>query len=325
MIENKSYLIDYQEIDGEFVAFRGNAQGCKNTGKSVLQMRNKKNGVLFTITECVVLSPDFKLLDESQVLLRVPRNNSMYSFDLNNVVPIGEDEVADDAGKKSTKVLRKENEVQDLAKEGDKMIKRRIERAQRNEFESMFGTEKDANGNMMFSPISATGSTYVYLGGSIPVNAATLPNVDPPTDPLMPGLEDTANTKIFSGAYNDEVEAAKADFNNFELSTVDKDDILLVHVYVDDIIFGSTKKSLCIEFKGLMHKKFQMSSMGELTFFLRLQVMQKDDGIFIGQDKYVADILKKFDFSLVKIASTLIETNKALLKDEEAEDVDVHL
>ncbi|GKA32000.1 hypothetical protein Tco_0718367 [Tanacetum coccineum] len=68
-----------------------------------------------------------------------------------------------------------------------------------------------------------------------------------------------------------------------------------------------------------------MSSMGELTFFLGLQVKQKDDGIFISQDKYVADILKKFDFVTVKTASTPIETNKALLKDEEAEDVDVHL
>ncbi|GKG42554.1 putative ribonuclease H-like domain-containing protein, partial [Tanacetum coccineum] len=73
-------------------------------------------------------------------------------------------------------------------------------------------------------------------------------------------------------------------------------------MYVDDIIFGSTKKSLCIEFEGLMHKKLQMSSMGELTFFLGLQVMQRDNGIFISQDKYMADILKKFDFSSVKQA-----------------------
>ncbi|GKG08274.1 hypothetical protein Tco_0334106, partial [Tanacetum coccineum] len=65
--------------------------------------------------------------------------------------------------------------------------------------------------------------------------------------------------------------------------------------------------------------------MGELTFFLGLQVKQKDDGIFNSQDKYVADILKKFYFSLVKTTSTPIETNKVLLKDEEAEDVDVHL
>ncbi|GJT95577.1 putative ribonuclease H-like domain-containing protein [Tanacetum coccineum] len=65
--------------------------------------------------------------------------------------------------------------------------------------------------------------------------------------------------------------------------------------------------------------------MGELTFFLGLQVMQKDDGIFISQDKYVADILKKFDFVTVKAASTPIETNKALNKGEEAKDMDVHL
>ncbi|GJR89862.1 putative ribonuclease H-like domain-containing protein [Tanacetum coccineum] len=104
-----------------------------------------------------------------------------------------------------------------------------------------------------------------------------------------------------------------------------KDDILLVQVYVDDIIFGSTKKQMSNEFETLMHDKFQMSSMGELSFFLGLQVKQKSDGIFISQDKYVAEILKKFDFASVKTASTLMETNKALIKDEEAEDVDVHL
>nr|GEX30083.1 hypothetical protein [Tanacetum cinerariifolium] len=65
----------------------------------------------------------------------------------------------------------------------------------------------------------------------------------------------------------------------------DKKDIMLVQVYVDDIIFGSTKKSWCDEFEKLMKNRFQMSYMGELTFFLRLQVKQKEDGIFISQDK----------------------------------------
>ncbi|GJX45932.1 putative ribonuclease H-like domain-containing protein [Tanacetum coccineum] len=68
-----------------------------------------------------------------------------------------------------------------------------------------------------------------------------------------------------------------------------------------------------------------MSSMGELTFFLGLQVKQKEDGIFISQDKYVGEILKKFGFSSVRTASTPMETNKALTKDEDGEDVDVHL
>ncbi|GKA71450.1 putative ribonuclease H-like domain-containing protein, partial [Tanacetum coccineum] len=79
------------------------------------------------------------------------------------------------------------------------------------------------------------------------------------------------------------------------------------------------------EFEKLMKDKFQMSSMGELTFFLGLQVKQKEDGIFISQDKYVAEVLRKFNFSDVKSASTPMDTEKALLKDSNGDDVDVHL
>ncbi|GKD02086.1 uncharacterized mitochondrial protein-like protein [Tanacetum coccineum] len=104
-----------------------------------------------------------------------------------------------------------------------------------------------------------------------------------------------------------------------------KGDILLVQVYVDDIIFGSTKKELCFAFEKLMHEKFQMSSMEELTFFLGLQLKQKKDGISISQDKYVEEILKKIKFTEVKTASTPMETQKSLLKDEDGEEVDVHV
>ncbi|GJT22776.1 putative ribonuclease H-like domain-containing protein [Tanacetum coccineum] len=121
--------------------------------------------------------------------------------------------------------------------------------------------------------------------------------------------------------------------NKFQRGKIDKTlfikrykgDILLVQVYVDDIIFGSTKNELCSAFEKLMHEKFQMSSMGELTLFLGLQVEQKKDGIFISQDKYVVEILKKFRFTEVKTARTPIETQKPLLKDENGEEVDVHM
>nr|GEX88167.1 uncharacterized mitochondrial protein AtMg00810-like [Tanacetum cinerariifolium] len=104
-----------------------------------------------------------------------------------------------------------------------------------------------------------------------------------------------------------------------------KGDIMLVKVYVDDIIFGSTRKELCNKLEKLTHEKFQTSSMGELTFFLGLQVKQKNDGIFISQDKYIYEILKKFGFTKVKNASTSTETQKPLLKDEDGEEVDVHM
>ncbi|GKC59173.1 putative ribonuclease H-like domain-containing protein, partial [Tanacetum coccineum] len=90
-----------------------------------------------------------------------------------------------------------------------------------------------------------------------------------------------------------------------------------------------TYTRLCLsegtKFEKMMHKKCQMSSMGELTFFLGLQVKQKEDGIFICQDKYVTKILKKFGFTDVKTESTPMETQKALLKDEDGEEVDVYL
>ncbi|GJT11988.1 putative ribonuclease H-like domain-containing protein [Tanacetum coccineum] len=86
---------------------------------------------------------------------------------------------------------------------------------------------------------------------------------------------------------------------------------------------GKIDKTLFIKrYKGDI---LLMSSMGELTFFLGLQVQQKKDGIFISQDKYVVEILKKFGFTEVKTASTPMETQKPLLKDEDGEEVDVHM
>nr|GEV31187.1 ribonuclease H-like domain-containing protein [Tanacetum cinerariifolium] len=111
MTGNMSYLSDFKEFDRGYVTFGGGAKGEKITGKgtlktgkldfedmyfvkeflfnllSVLQLCDKKNSVLFTDTKCFVLSPDFKLVDESQVLLKVPRKNNMYSVDMKNIVP----------------------------------------------------------------------------------------------------------------------------------------------------------------------------------------------------------------------------------------------
>ncbi|GJV55060.1 putative ribonuclease H-like domain-containing protein [Tanacetum coccineum] len=121
--------------------------------------------------------------------------------------------------------------------------------------------------------------------------------------------------------------------NGFRRGTIDKNlfikkiknNILLVQVYVDDIIFRSTNKSLSTKFEQLMHKRFQMSSMRELTCFLGLQVKQRKDGIFLSQDKYVGDILQKFGFSNVKSTSTPMETHKPLSKDADGTDADVYL
>nr|GEV86607.1 hypothetical protein [Tanacetum cinerariifolium] len=102
-------------------------------------------------------------------------------------------------------------------------------------------------------------------------------------------------------------------------------DIILVQVYVDGIIFGSTKKARCDEFEALMKGEFRMSAMGELTFFPDLQVQQRPDGIFINQDKYVQEILDKFDLGSVRMATTPNEAPKPKSKNEFDSPVNVHL
>nr|GEZ85791.1 putative ribonuclease H-like domain-containing protein [Tanacetum cinerariifolium] len=96
-------------------------------------------------------------------------------------------------------------------------------------------------------------------------------------------------------------------------------------VYVDDIIFGSSNPQLCREFEALMHEKFQMSAMGELNFFLGLQVLQKEDGMFLSQDKYIGDILKKFRFSDVRSSNTPMDKENPWGKDRTGKNVELHL
>nr|GEV14396.1 hypothetical protein [Tanacetum cinerariifolium] len=140
------------------------------------------------------------------------------------------------------------------------------------------------------------------------------------------GQISTNSTNTFSAAEleditysnNEEDVGAEADFTNLE-TTITVNPIPTTRVYKDhhkvwvlvDLPYGKR----AIAFEKLMKDKFQMSSMGELTFFLGLQAKQKPDEIFISQDKYVAKILRKFGLTDGKSASTPIDTEKPLLKD----------
>nr|GEU53630.1 putative ribonuclease H-like domain-containing protein [Tanacetum cinerariifolium] len=282
------------------------------------------------------------------------------------------DEVADDAGKKSTEVLRKDNEVQDPAKEGDKNNQekdvRDQEEAPRKQFKQeskrLFGQGEAAN----------TNSTNILNTVSLPVNdvSSSFTTVDRgrertqrnkfenlPTDPLMPNLEDTADTEIFSGAYDDEVEGEEADFSNLELTTVKVWRLVDLpkgkHAIRTKWVYRNKKDERGIVVRNKARLVAQGYTQEEgidydevfapvprieaiwlflaYASFMGFIVYQIDvkSAFLYGtiekeiQDKYVADILKKFDFSLLKTTSTPIETNKALLKDEKAVDVDVYL
>jgi hypothetical protein len=98
--------------------------------------------------------------------------------------------------------------------------------------------------------------------------------------------------------------------------------IFVCQIYVDDIIFGSTNETFCKEFSRVMTKRFEMSMMGELKFFLGFQIKQAKEGTFICQTKYIRDMLKKFDMDKEKLIKTPMPNNGHLDLNEEGKSVD---
>ncbi|GKB01948.1 retrovirus-related pol polyprotein from transposon TNT 1-94 [Tanacetum coccineum] len=98
--------------------------------------------------------------------------------------------------------------------------------------------------------------------------------------------------------------------------------IIIVQIYVDDIIFGSTCQELCDDFSKIMHDEFEMSMMGELNFFLGLQIKQLEDGIFFNQSKYVKETLKKFGLEDSKPIQTPMSSETKLTRDEDDKPID---
>ncbi|GJS62481.1 ribonuclease H-like domain-containing protein [Tanacetum coccineum] len=347
MTGNKAYLSDYEDYNGGFVAFGSDPKGdeLKFNLFSVSQMCDKKNSVLFTETECLILSPSFKLLDESQVVLRAPRKDDVYSLDLKNIVPSGGlenqlnhnvkiircdngtefknhamnefcakkgikrefsvartsqqngvaerknrtlieaartmladsllpipfwaeavntacyvngmrtrilvEDVAPAAHEKPFESSPKDNDVQDSEDVADKegqhqmtedeqvlhdelekmiaqeVVAKALDDATRQAFEEEkrnIASQKEAaqNYHAASTPTCANAgeSSFVYIGGKIPIDASTLPNADLPIDPNMPDLEDDSHAfssdGIFNRSFDDENVGAVADFNNMD-------------------------------------------------------------------------------------------------------------
>ncbi|GKE28390.1 putative ribonuclease H-like domain-containing protein, partial [Tanacetum coccineum] len=204
---------------------------------------------------------------------------------------------------------------------------------------------------------SDAGPSFVPLSGSFPIDNTNLPH-----DPLMPDLEDTAevqSTGIFGNAYDnddlhtynypyvDQAVGATADFNNIEPTTVmDVKSAFLYGTIEEEVYVIQPLGFIDLAFPNKVYKvekALYHLHQAPRAWYETLSTYLLDNGfhrgqidktlfikrvkgdILLVQDKYVADILKKFDFATVKTASTLLEPNKPLLKDEEAADVDVHL
>ncbi|KAI0522554.1 hypothetical protein KFK09_004934 [Dendrobium nobile] len=99
------------------------------------------------------------------------------------------------------------------------------------------------------------------------------------------------------------------------------DDLLIVQIYVDDILFGFSDKKLCDEFSKIMSREFEMSMMGELSYFLGFNIKQLDDGTFLNQTKYIKDILKKYEMDKAKLINTPMTSSVPLDKDPSGKSV----
>nr|GEU67326.1 retrovirus-related Pol polyprotein from transposon TNT 1-94 [Tanacetum cinerariifolium] len=158
---------------------------------------------------------------------------------------------------------------------------------------------------------------------SLTVNVAnTNEDNELPFDLNMPALEDVS---IFNFSNDDEDDGIVADMNNLDTTIQIKEEVYVCQPSgFEDLDFPDRVYKVKKALYGL-HQAPKAWYMGELTFFLGLQVKQKKDGIFISQDKHIAEISKKFGFTDVKTASKPMETQKPLLKDEDGKEVDVHM
>nr|GEW37377.1 putative ribonuclease H-like domain-containing protein [Tanacetum cinerariifolium] len=462
---------DFKEFNRGYVAFRGNPKGGKILGKgkiktgkldfddvyfvkelkfnlfSVSQMCDKKNSVLFTNTESVVLSFNFKLPDENYVLLRVPRENNIYNVDLKNVVPLGDltclfakatlyesnlwHRRLGHINFKTMNKLVKGNLVRGLTtnifennhtcvackkgKQHRTSCKSKAVSSVNHQLQSLhmdlFGPTfvKSLNkksyylvvidDNSSTNRVNATSAPVIAVGPN-PTNSTNSVNtaspsdtvvslnfgiarkssfVEPstyPDDPDIPALEDIV--------YSDDEEdvdlpkhkraiGSKWVFKNkkdkrgivirnkarlvtqghTQEEGIDYDEVFapvarieairlfLPHasfmgfmVYQMDVksafLYGTIEEKVYVcQPLGFKDPYFpdKVYKVVKALYELHqgLQVKQKDDGIFISQDKYVVEILRKFGFTDVKSASIPIETEKPLLKDPDGEDVDVHI
>nr|GEU88751.1 ribonuclease H-like domain-containing protein [Tanacetum cinerariifolium] len=434
MTGNMSYLSDFEELNGGYVTFGGNPKGGKISSKgkikigkldfddvyfvkelkfnlfSVSQMCDKKNSVLFTDTECLVLSPDFKLPDDSQVLLKAPRENNMYNVNLKNIVPSGDltylfaKATIDEPNLRHRRVLVTKphnktlyellhgktpsigfmrpfgclvtilNTLDSLGKFKGNVDKRFLvgysvnsKAFKNNDGDASFGgkghdfdakkpeSEVNVSPSSKFKDCSDNSSNEVNAAGSIvptvgqispnstntfsaagPSNAVASPTYGKSSfidafklldDPDMPELEDIT--------YSDDEDAvgAEANFNNLETSITEEGinykEFFAPVARIEAIILFLAYAS----FMGFMVYQMDVKS-GFLYGTIEEEVyvcqppgfedpdhpdnvykVQKKDGIFISQDKYVAEILRKFGLTEGKSASTLIDTEKPLLKD----------
>nr|GEX40880.1 ribonuclease H-like domain-containing protein [Tanacetum cinerariifolium] len=247
-------------------------------------MCDKKNSVLFIETECLVLSLDFKLPDENQVLLKVPRQKNVYSFDLKNVVPLG-----------GLTCLFAKATIDE-----SNLLHKRLGHI------NFITMNKLARGNLVRGLPSKLFEIHVLLVRK-----------ESHTKPPVCTLVDLSNGK--RAIRTKWVLRNKKD----ERGTVIRNKTRLVtqgYTQEEGIDYDEMDVKSAFLYETIEEEVYVCQPLGFKDLRFPNKVYKKDHGIFISQNKYVADILKKFDFTTMKKASTPMEPNKTLIKDAKAKD-----
>ncbi|GJX56531.1 uncharacterized mitochondrial protein-like protein [Tanacetum coccineum] len=366
MTGNKSYLSDYEEIDGGFVAFGGNSKGGKITGKGKIRTGKLDFEDVYFVKE--LKSPTISFMRPFGCLVTILNTlDHLGKFDgkADEGFFVGlkssDDKVDDDVEKKTTEDPVKEDDKDD---QGLREFERLI--IQRKEAEINIHSTNSVS--VVSSPVDTAGTkdadvnstNSIYTASPlVNFNGLSYFNANPPDDPKMPNLEDTG---IFGGAYDGEDFFAGGDMNNLVSSNAlkpkkkvwtlvdlpyskraigtkwvyrNKKDERVARIEAIRLFLTYASFNDFVVYQMDVKSAFLYGKIEEEVYVCQPprfedpkfpdRVYKKDDGIFIIQDKYVDEILKKFDFSTMKTASTPMDTSKPLLKDVEAEDVDVQL
>nr|GEX39540.1 hypothetical protein [Tanacetum cinerariifolium] len=307
MTGNISYLSEYEPYDGGYVSF--GQGGGKIAGKARTMLADAKLPVTFWAeavnTACYV---------QNRILVNKSQNKTPYELFNGRTPAIGFLKPFRCHGM----ILNTSDHLGKFDAKGDEVVV--AETSSTNFSESSTINAQDAcnadapESSGISNPTATSKNPPADQMETLAVEYA-IPTVSSPVPTAC--LETSLETTI----YQMDVKSA------FLYGTIDEEVYVMQPPGFQDPEFPTRvyKVEKAIEFEALMHEKFQMSAMGELNFFLGLQVLQKKDGIFLSQDKYVGDILKKFGYSDVRSANTPMDKENPWGKDRTGKDVDHYL
>ncbi|GJT66428.1 retrovirus-related pol polyprotein from transposon TNT 1-94 [Tanacetum coccineum] len=233
-------------------------------------------------------------------------------FWCNTTSPLVDDDLDEEEAIKVTEKKNLESDIVDETLEIDEIVN--IKESRNHPLENVFRNKLDENGIVSRNKARLVAQGYNQQEG-IDYDETYAPLARLESIWILLSYACALDFKLF------QMDVKSAFLNGF-INDEKSLNLIIVQIYVDDVIFGSTCQDMCDAFAKIMHDEFEISMMGELNFFLGLQIKQMEDGIFFNQSKYIKKMLKKFGLEESKPKKNPMSSDTKLMKDEECESVD---